>query len=225
MGAGRAGARGGASRETSTPPVSRSNSSMTLATSSASEGSSSTGSSSTGSRLTGSRAEGRAGAAGRSWATRGAGRGVGSSRGGAGRGAGLARGGAGSSWRAGAGRGGASRRTVLSVGGGRNPCSSSVILASRRTCRSSPENSVASHSRAMSMAFSAFSTLAPRQRTFASSSSRLWRAVKRSWQSAARTPVSLLAAMAAPTPLPQTRIPSSTNWLRTALPIARAKSG
>ncbi|OGL02464.1 MAG: hypothetical protein A3D33_03370 [Candidatus Rokubacteria bacterium RIFCSPHIGHO2_02_FULL_73_26] len=65
-------------------------------------------------------------------------------------------------------------------------------------------------------------TRAPRQRTLASSSSRAWRAVKRSWQSAARTPRSLLAAIETPAPLPQISTPSSTCPSRTAVPTARA---
>ncbi len=51
------------------------------------------------------------------------------------------------------------------------------------------------------------------QMTLASSSSRDWRAVKRSWQSAARTPRILLAAMDTPAPLPQMSTP------RSALPV------
>ena len=64
-------------------------------------------------------------------------------------------------------------------GAGRPP-SSWVILATRRACRSSPENRASSHPRVTSTAVVSSSTRAPRQSTLASSSSRLCRAVKRS---------------------------------------------
>jgi len=113
---------------------------------------------------------------------------------------------------------------VASRGGG-SDASSARTFRSRRTCRSSPEKRAARNVRASSIADGRSTTLVPRQRTLASSSSRAWRAVKRSWQRAARTPRILLAAIETPAPLPQMRMPASAPPSRTATPTARAASG
>jgi hypothetical protein len=63
------------------------------------------------------------------------------------------------------------------------------------------------------------------QRTFMSSCSTPWCAEYVSWQIAARTLASLLAAIEAPTPEPQTSTPRSAppDWI--ASPTSRALSG
>src|SRR5262249_3192239 len=67
------------------------------------------------------------------------------------------------------------------------------ISASRRTCRSAPENFAARNARTHSPARSGPITRAPRHRTFMSSSSTPCRAEKVSWHIAARDPGTLLA--------------------------------
>ena len=68
-------------------------------------------------------------------------------------------------------------------------------------------------------------TRAPMVSTFMSSCSTPWWAEYVSWQIAARMPRILLAAIDAPTPDPQTRIPRSARPSRIAMSSARAKSG
>ena len=68
-------------------------------------------------------------------------------------------------------------------------------------------------------------TRAPRPRTFASLCSRMSRAVKRSVATPARTPRTRLAAMAMPTPVPQTTTPLSARPEATTSPTAKPKSG
>ena len=68
-------------------------------------------------------------------------------------------------------------------------------------------------------------TRPPMQSTFMSSSSTPWWAEKLSCTSAARTPGTLLAAMHAPTPLPQTAMPRSSSPRLTARAIGMTKSG
>jgi hypothetical protein len=95
-------------------------------------------------------------------------------------------------------------------------------LETLRRKRSSPEKEAASHADAISTALATSISRAPRHRTLASSSSRERRAASGSWQSAARTPRILFAAIEALAPLPQMSTPASTKPRSTACPIARA---
>ena len=82
-----------------------------------------------------------------------------------------------------------------------------VILATRRAWRSSVQCAVGTSPR--SPASRAASTnFAPRVSTLASLCSRALRAAASSTHRAARTPGTLLAAMAEPIPAPSTRMPS-----------------
>ncbi len=65
----------------------------------------------------------------------------------------------------------------------------------------------------------------PRQTTLAWLCRRARVAVVTSWTTAARTPGTLLAAMAMPMPVPQTHTPSSARPPATARPTAAPKSG
>src|SRR5262249_2122407 len=103
--------------------------------------------------------------------------------------------------------------------------SSRRIFARRRTWRSSPEKRAAMNARTNSAASDGPPMRAPRHRTFISSCSTPWRAEYVSWQTPARMSRTLLAAMEAPTPLPQISTPRSALPPATASATARAKSG
>jgi hypothetical protein len=66
---------------------------------------------------------------------------------------------------------------------------------------------------------------APSVSTFMSSCSTPWWAEYVSWQTDDRTPRILVAAIEAPTPDPQMRIPRSASPSRIAYPSRAAKSG
>ena len=67
--------------------------------------------------------------------------------------------------------------------------------------------------------------LDPKHRTFISSCSTPWTAEYRSWQTAALTPLTLLAAILAPTPLPHMIIPLSKSDDEIPLATRIAESG
>src|SRR3970040_1629627 len=85
----------------------------------------------------------------------------------------------------------------------------SAILSTRRA-RAPPANEVSSQARRISSPVSRPVSRPASASTLASLCSRLIRAVKTSPQRAARIPGTLLAAMAMPIPVPQTRTPRST---------------
>ncbi len=94
--------------------------------------------------------------------------------------------------------------------------SSKAIFETLRAKRSSPEKEAPSQAMATATARAGATSRAPRQSTLASSSSRASRAASGSWQSEARMPRILFAAMEAPTPLPQMSTPASTKPRSTA---------
>ena len=100
--------------------------------------------------------------------------------------------------------------------------SSRAILDTLRAKRSSPEKEAPSHAMAMATARAGATSRAPRQSTLASSSTRASRADSGSWQSEARMPLILFAAMEALAPLPQMSMPASTKPRSKACPTARA---
>src|SRR5712691_10593374 len=102
------------------------------------------------------------------------------------------------------------RHDLLKMDSPRSEASSASTLASRRAWSSACEKRAARNVRASAMAEARMTTAVTRQSTLASSSSRDCRAVKGSWQRAARTPRILLAAIDTPAPLPQIRMPAST---------------
>src|SRR5262245_31345650 len=84
----------------------------------------------------------------------------------------------------------------------------SVILASRATCRP-PSNGVSSQMRIQRTASSCGLVRPPRASTLESLCSRVKRAVSSLVTTAARTPATLLAAIASPIPLPPSTMPRS----------------
>src|SRR5450432_657638 len=100
----------------------------------------------------------------------------------------------------------------------------SLIFSTRRSWRP-PANCVFSHLSTIATACSGLRILAPSVNTLALLCSRLIWASYSVLTLAARTPATLLAAMAMPIPLPHTRIPRSARASWTSWATARAKSG
>ncbi len=99
-----------------------------------------------------------------------------------------------------------------------------LILAIRDACLP-PSNFADKNELTMSMAVPGPTTRAPRHKAFASLCCRARRALRGSLHTTARTEGWRLAAMAMPTPVPQTRMASSASRLASARPTAWAKSG
>src|SRR5581483_6840118 len=102
--------------------------------------------------------------------------------------------------------------------------SASEIWSMRRWWRP-PSNFVLSHSVTISSARPLATMRPPIERTFASLCSRDSRAVKRSLQSAARTPGTLFAAICSPWPLPPRTMPRSARPSATLRPTAMQIGG
>ena len=94
-----------------------------------------------------------------------------------------------------------------------------------RMCLSSCENGVSTNVSTTISARPGPITRAPRQRIFASLWERVASAENASPTTAARMPLTLLAAILIPMPVPQTRTPLSASFAATQSATAKAKSG